>query len=473
MPSGKDCEEERINSRNASTTKTEQINRLDDLNDRELFERALLAFAANSRAANHESRNRSIGTAREEFLFLLNRIDRQTIEKSSSLAEDVQTNRLRFVLCEFFVAKAYELAECAWVENQAKAKDERCSNLTKAGDFLGKFLKRALAMGLVARDFKREVEEAVGISDSDECDYERDDMNRVREKTPEEKRAEKVKRFRKQNELRKRLEKIESTFDRSRNGKKQVIMMSKIMSGTASVDFSSGAATIEGDDEDEDADDDETQREYWFLAIEKAIVDSVESLNQSKEELAMLSGVSEEDVKRIILENNKKNANGYDDDDDGNTKRGIPDELLKAMASLDNDSKNKNKNNNNSRGLEGMMMMNRGAPPAGTSFAPSVSAFMSHKESVVRDARSALFRPSHILPTMTVEEAGEIELRELIERTALSNEREKRKSILESAKTSDELSDEKLYEKRRWDNFKDDNPFGAGNSRRTPTGNNK
>ena len=101
MPSGKDCEEERINSRNASTTKTEQINRLDDLNDRELFERALLAFAANSRAANHESRNHSIGTAREEFLFLLNRIDRQTIEKSSSLAEDVQTNRLRFVLCEF------------------------------------------------------------------------------------------------------------------------------------------------------------------------------------------------------------------------------------------------------------------------------------------------------------------------------------------------------------------------------------
>lgn len=121
--------------------------------------------------------------------------------------------------------------------------------------------------------------------------------------------------------------------------------------------------------------------------------------------------------------------------------------------------------------------MNRSAPPAGTS-APTMpslpsSLFANRKESVVRDARSALFRPSHILPTMSIEEAGEIELRELMERTALSNEREKRKSILESAKTEDELSDEKLYEKRRWDDWKDDNPFGAGNSRRTPTGNNK
>jgi len=74
---------------------------------------------------------------------------------------------------------------------------------------------------------------------------------------------------------------------------------------------------------------------------------------------------------------------------------------------------------------------------------------------------------------MTIEQAGEIELRELMERTALSTEREKRRSVLESAKTEDELSDEKLYEKRRWDDWKDDNPFGAGNSRRTPTGNNK
>ncbi len=35
---------------------------------------------------------------------------------------------------------------------------------------------------------------------------------------------------------------------------------------------------------------------------------------------------------------------------------------------------------------------------------------------------------------MSIEEAGEIELRELMERTEVSKEREKRKSVLESAK---------------------------------------
>jgi len=267
--------------------------------------------------------------------------------------------------------------------------------------------------------------------------------------TPEAKRTMKVKRFKKQSELRRKLEEMEKSGVAGE--------------GSARVQSTTGADEEEKEEKEEAPPDEEKVREYWFAMIEKAVLDSIEMIEGSKEEVALLTGVSEEDVRRIVQQGEKKQHRGEQEDGSSSS---IPAELLKAIASLESNDIGRNGG-----------MMNRSAPPAGTS-APAMpslpsSLFANRKESVVRDARSALFRPSHILPTMSIEEAGEIELRELMERTALSNEREKRKSILESAKTEDELSDEKLYEKRRWDDWKDDNPFGAGNSRRTPTGNNK
>jgi len=75
--------------------------------------------------------------------------------------------------------------------------------------------------------------------------------------------------------------------------------------------------------------------------------------------------------------------------------------------------------------------------------------------------RKEVFRPSHILPTYTVEEFGEMEL-ERMKAGEIS-----RPNI---AKKLSESGDEDVEKCRAWDDFKDDNPKGWGNSKLRPTG---
>ena len=378
--------------------------------------------------------------------------------------ENVSTNDLKYALCLYFQGKCWQSMRTEFVpliageaEGEEKKttmvmnRELRVEHVLRAKECLERFLRFASAVRFLPRGFEKDARAAAGLIEEEDDD---DDGGTTREAmmTPEAKRTMKVKRFKKQSELRRKLEEMEK---------------SGVVDGSARV--KSRTAEEEEEEEGEEEADEEKVREYWFAMIEKAVLDSIEMIEGSKEEVALLTGVSEEEVRRIVQGGEKKQQRGGEEESSSSR---IPGELLKAIASLES-----NKNNNGTNGRNGIM--NRSAPPAGTS-APTVampslpsSLFANRKESVVRDARSALFRPSHILPTMSIEEAGEIELRELMERTALSKEREKRKSVLESAKTEDELSDEKLYEKRRWDDWKDDNPFGAGNSRRTPTGNNR
>ena len=385
--------------------------------------------------------------------------------------ENVSTNDLKYALCLYFRGKCWQSMRTEFVpliageaEGEEKKtpttttlvmnRELRVEHVLRAKECLERFLRFASAARFLPRGFEKDARAAAGLIEEEDDDDDDDDGGTTREAmmTPEAKRTMKVKRFKKQSELRRKLEEMEK---------------SGVVDGSARV--KSRTAEEEEEEEGEEEADEEKVREYWFAMIEKAVLDSIEMIEGSKEEVALLTGVSEEEVRRIVQGGEKKQQRGGEEESSSSR---IPGELLKAIASLES-----NKNNNGTNGRNGMM--NRSAPPAGTS-APTVampslpfSLFANRKESVVRDARSALFRPSHILPTMSIEEAGEIELRELMERTALSKEREKRKSVLESAKTEDEFSDEKLYEKRRWDDWKDDNPFGAGNSRRTPTGNNR
>ena len=383
--------------------------------------------------------------------------------------ENVSTNDLKYALCLYFQGKCWQSMRTEFVpliageaEGEEKKttmvmnRELRVEHVLRGKECLERFLRFASAARFLPRGFEKDARAAAGLIEEEEDDDDDDDddggTTREAMMTPEAKRTMKVKRFKKQSELRRKLEEMEK---------------SGVVDGCARV--KSRTAEEEEEEEGEEEADEEKVREYWFAMIEKAVLDSIEMIEGSKEEVALLTGVSEDEVRRIVQGGEKKQQRGGEEESSSSR---IPGELLKAIASLES-----NKNNNRTNGQNGMM--NRSAPPAGTS-APTVampslpsSFFANRKESVVRDARSALFRPSHILPTMSIEEAGEIELRELMERTALSKEREKRKSVLESAKTEDELSDEKLYEKRRWDDWKDDNPFGAGNSRRTPTGNNR
>ncbi|KAG2426088.1 hypothetical protein HXX76_013276 [Chlamydomonas incerta] len=79
-----------------------------------------------------------------------------------------------------------------------------------------------------------------------------------------------------------------------------------------------------------------------------------------------------------------------------------------------------------------------------------------------------VFKPSHILPTLTVEEAGEIEGREAMEREARQAKSEAKEAARRAALDSDEEDEEDKFKARAWDDYRDANPRGAGNSKLRP-----
>lgn len=76
-----------------------------------------------------------------------------------------------------------------------------------------------------------------------------------------------------------------------------------------------------------------------------------------------------------------------------------------------------------------------------------------------------VFRPSHILPKYTIEQQAEWEMREAIK------QKESREATRESegqeGKT-DSDNEEDLDKQRAWDDWKDDHPYGYGNSKLRP-----
>ena len=88
------------------------------------------------------------------------------------------------------------------------------------------------------------------------------------------------------------------------------------------------------------------------------------------------------------------------------------------------------------------------------------------------DARAriaaSIFRPSHILPTKSLEEFADEEIaaaRARDERQKSASEREERRK---AAMTEEEREDEEVDKARKWDDFKDENPTGWGNSKLRP-----
>ena len=73
--------------------------------------------------------------------------------------------------------------------------------------------------------------------------------------------------------------------------------------------------------------------------------------------------------------------------------------------------------------------------------------------------------PSHILPTVSIEQQAEIELKQAIEQ-------QRRHLAVEQAANHDQEStdadDEEIYRQRAWDDWKDEHPRGYGNSKLRP-----
>jgi immunoglobulin-binding protein 1 len=104
-------------------------------------------------------------------------------------------------------------------------------------------------------------------------------------------------------------------------------------------------------------------------------------------------------------------------------------------------------------------------PPPVIGGLPSTFRIVADKR---EELRNGVFRPDHSIPTLTVEEWGEIKAKETMAARQEMRQREelKARSAADEDSDGDVAADRETYEKRKWDLFTDDNKKGSGNSMR-------
>lgn len=103
-------------------------------------------------------------------------------------------------------------------------------------------------------------------------------------------------------------------------------------------------------------------------------------------------------------------------------------------------------------------------PPPGMGGLPASFRIVSEREKV----REGVFRPSHSLPTYTVEEWGEIEMQRAVQAEQEKRDAEivKARRAAEEDSDGDEAANRETMEKRDWDNWRDSINKGSGNTMR-------
>lgn len=104
----------------------------------------------------------------------------------------------------------------------------------------------------------------------------------------------------------------------------------------------------------------------------------------------------------------------------------------------------------------------RAAPATVIEGMPPTFSIVSKKEEI----RQGVFRPTHTLPTYTVEEWGEIELANAKKKEQERAEAEVVRARQIADEDSDAEADRETMEKRRWDDWRDENNKGSGNTMR-------
>jgi immunoglobulin-binding protein 1 len=83
---------------------------------------------------------------------------------------------------------------------------------------------------------------------------------------------------------------------------------------------------------------------------------------------------------------------------------------------------------------------------------------------------AGVFKPSHILPTLTVEQQGDIEVAQAAARAAAEAARAGAAARAQRDRRAEDVEEEEVMKARAMDDWKDDNPRGWGNSKLRPCG---
>jgi immunoglobulin-binding protein 1 len=195
---------------------------------------------------------------------------------------------------------------------------------------------------------------------------------------------------------------------------------------------------ISNNEEDENNDDEIGERELQSLKIEAAALKSIESLRSIRQEIDVLQHATSLTDKDRRKKSNFSSSSSQDpNSQQGQNNQDLLAELRKAAGAL-------------KLGQEAV-----------------------HRESL----RQAVFQPTHILPSLTVEQQGDIEVAQILAQQRIEAEKAQKVAAEKAARgrkgddsEEDDEYDDKVYRQRAMDDWKDDNPRGWGNSKMKPCG---
>lgn len=370
------------------------------------------------------TRSSSAGLSPEEVIrgcSLLRRceelVDKLALFSANEDKEDISTGDLKYLLVPFYLAELTEKLP----------REDRLQMMNDVKGPLLEFLRSGERLGFLSDTEFRTVSQEVALD-------------------PEARRAEKIARFKRQRATE---AKILELYERKERRRRSMQAAARASSGE------------HGEDDLQDVDEEE-QREAWMMQISLALckaLDLLEMLRKEAEMLAAVQASGEDLLSRAVLDDRISRAEAWHRDASAKSRTSKPAQAI-SCATFAQDV------------IEGRASLQRGHDHTKVPVFGPVSMvsgnIVSERDRIVAE----VFQPSHSLPSMSIEEAGEREMaimKKWNERNARLSEEASSSWVNEKkdAESDDEAAE---YKARAWDDWKDEHPKGAGNKKLTPCG---
>ncbi|KAI9097839.1 hypothetical protein K1719_025610 [Acacia pycnantha] len=354
-------------------------------------------------------------------------INKLGLFSANETKDDLSTTSLKYILVPFYLAELTEKI----------AQDDRIQILKASQAKLKDFLLFCEAMELVPQDELESYKQGARKSVADQ-------------------RARKIARFKCQRAAESKLLEIKERKERRGRSTKAAALSTPVEVG-----------------EEEVLDDDgEEEREAWLTTISLAIYKALDLLEMLKKEEEMLSSIKERQSKngdkefsKDVLDERAKKAEAWHWDAAARAEYIKPVQPI-TCATFAQDV------------LEGRAKVSQAHDHKHQPVIFGPASLVNGSLTNERERMAAqVFQPGFRLPTMSIEEAG---LREM---EMMNKWQERNARLMEEANSSwykdrksrpeeeeDEDDDAAQEKARAWDDWKDDNPRGAGNKKLTPCG---
>lgn len=348
---------------------------------------------------------------------------------SNETKDDISTANLKYILVPYFLGELIEKI----------AQDDRLQILKASQAKLKEFISFCEIMELVPEEELEAVAQAKPTAFADQ-------------------RARKIARFKRQRAAESKLQEIKER--KERRGR--------------STRAAAPSAPVEAGEEDVLDDDGEEEREAWLTTISLAVCKALDLLEMLKKEEDMLSAVKERQLKggeeefsEVVLDERSKKAESWHRDAAIRAQYTKPAQPI-TCATFAQDV------------LEGRAKVSQAHEHKHQPMIFGPASLVGGGLTSERERMAAqVFQPMHRLPTMSIEEAG------LKEMEMMNKWQERNVKLMEEANSAwykdnrklgtsendnEDDDDDAVQKARAFDDWKDDNPRGAGNKKLTPCG---